>query len=54
MDDKYWQIRAKAGETPTPSWSAAQYARNHNYLIFRWTELFHRLAMYQASNLLEG
>jgi len=40
VDDKYWQIRAKAGEiTPQPR-SDAQQAKNHNRLIFQATEFF--------------
>ena len=40
VDDKYWQIRAKAGELTLQSWSVAREAKNHNYLIFHVTEFF--------------
>jgi hypothetical protein len=40
VNDKYWQITAKDGETPPQPWSVVQEANNYNYLIFRVTKSF--------------
>ena len=40
VDDKYWQIRAKTGETNPQAWSVAQEVKNYNYMILHVTLSF--------------
>ena len=40
VDDKYWQIRAKAGEIPSNHGLLHSRTKIHNHLIFHVTEFF--------------
>ena len=39
-DDKYWQIRAKAGEIPSNHGLLHSRLMNHNHMIFHVAEFF--------------